>query len=338
MAKTVTIYDIAKEAGVSPATVSRVLTNSARVSPLKEKKVRELIEKYNFQPNAMAKSLTDMRTHTIGLIVADIRNPYYAELAVACEIAASNRGYHVLLCNVRDDDVLESEILDRFVAQRVDAIIQVGFRMDDLTPNTQFVDHLKHIQVPFISTGKLEGTNVYTFGIDHGAGLELAFQHLRSLGHEKIALLGGSLGIRSTYEKWTRYIYLLGESGIQMRPEYVQEGGYDFTAGYNCMDRLLALKERPTALIAINDHTAVGAIAAIQAAGLSVPDDFSIVSHDNTLLSRITMPHLTSVDYGYERLGEGLIHAALERIENREIPQEELLTPVLKVRESCRKI
>ncbi|MDR1638468.1 MAG: LacI family transcriptional regulator [Clostridiales bacterium] len=332
----VTIYDIAKEAKVSPSTVSRVLTSNAKVSPEKERAVRALIEKYNFQPNALAQGLSETQSRTIGLMVADIRNPYYAEVSVACEVAANKRGYKMFLSNARSNPELEVEILERFTSLRVDAIIQIGCRVDELESDPEYVKKVDNLSVPFVSTGVLDGSKrAYAFGIDSMAGIDLAFSHLLELGHEKIAFLGGWLRVRSTYQKWMRYIYLLGANGLPARTDYVQEGGYVFEAGVSCMRRLLALDDRPTAIIAVNDISATGAIAAIREEGLSVPEDFSIISHDNTLLSSVCVPLLTSVDYGYEKLGEGLVGTALRLAKHEIIPQETLLTPTLSVKNSC---
>lgn len=333
----VTIYDIAKEAGVSPATVSRVLTKSARVSPAKKQAVQALIEKYNFQPNALAKSLSDTQTRVIGLMVADIRNPFYSELSVACENAASRRGYTVLLCNAFNDEMLEESHLDKFTAQRVDAIIQIGCRVDDLVSDPAYVERVNRIAqtIPFISTGKLENGNIYSLGIDHAEAIRLAFEHLLALNHRRIALLGGALTVRSTYEKWMQYIYLLGANGLPVRKEYVQEGSYSFQSGIECMNRLLKLDEPPTAIIAINDYTATGVVAALNAAGYSVPRDFSVISHDNTHLSEMITPRLTSIDYGYSEMGEGLVDIALRLVNGKDVQREKLIMPTLVQRDSC---
>ena len=123
--KNITIYDIAREAGVSAATVSRVLTNNANVRPEKKQKVQALIEKYNFKPNAMAKGLSDTKSKVIGVMVADVRNPFYAEVFLACELAAEKAGYTVLLCNSLGDTDREKQNLELFYEQRVSAVIQL---------------------------------------------------------------------------------------------------------------------------------------------------------------------------------------------------------------------
>ena len=136
--KAITIYDIAKEAGVSPATVSRVLTKNAKVRPENRQKVEALIAKYNFKPNVLAKGLADTRTKTIGVLAADIRNPYYAALFVACEQAAREAGYTVVLYNSLGKTENEVELLGKLQEQKVDAIIQLGGRVDDLASRIEY--------------------------------------------------------------------------------------------------------------------------------------------------------------------------------------------------------
>jgi DNA-binding LacI/PurR family transcriptional regulator len=154
----VTIYDIAQEAGVSPATVSRVLTNSARVSESKRLRVEEVIRKHDFRPNAVARSLSTS-TRLLGLMTADIRNPFYAALAVECEKAATEKGYTVLLCNMLNDKDVEVAHLEKLSAQRVEAIIQIGCRVDDLATDPSYAARVNRVakNIPFVSSGKLDG-------------------------------------------------------------------------------------------------------------------------------------------------------------------------------------
>lgn len=166
--KTITIYDIAREAGVSASTVSRVLTNKARVRPEKRERILKLIEKYNFTPNAMARGLVDTRSKVIGIIVSDVRNPFYSEMFVACEQAARKRGYTVLLYNSLREAELEIHLLEKLQEQRVDAVIQAGGKVDDLVSDPEYVDLVNSFpgRTPMVVTGKLDGTECYQVQID----------------------------------------------------------------------------------------------------------------------------------------------------------------------------
>ena len=166
--RAITIYDIAKEANVSAATVSRVLTNSTNVRTDKRERILEIIEKYNFRPNAMARGLVDTRSKTIGIMVADIRNPFYSELFVACEAAARRKGYTVLLCNSYCDREQEKILLEMLEEKRVDAIIQMGGRVDEVCTNKEYAEHVNRTtkNIPMMITGKLDGTGCYRVQID----------------------------------------------------------------------------------------------------------------------------------------------------------------------------
>ena len=164
--KVITIYDIAKEAGVSPSTVSRVLTNNVNVRAEKKEKIQKIIDKYNFKPNALAKGLSDTKSKVIGVLAADVRNPFYAEIFVACEEAAIEAGYTVLLSNSLGETQKEIEQLEMLNQQKVDAIIQFGGKVDDIVSNQEYVNKVNSLisRIPMIITGRLEGTNRLLYG------------------------------------------------------------------------------------------------------------------------------------------------------------------------------
>ena len=334
--KTITIYDIAEEAGVSASTVSRVLNGSASVRKEKKDRILKLIEKYNFKPNALAKGLSDTETKTIGIIVADVRNPYYSALFVACEMAAEKAGYSVGLLNSLNEIERESRSLDIFTQQRVDAIIQMGGRVDDLITDDSYANKVRNIcnNTPVIVTGKLDKTPVYSVVIDEAAGMNLAMEHLISQGHEKIAMVGGNMSVASTFYKYQRYQENLRIHGIPERGEYVVNSSYDPESGYEAMNKIFELPDRPTAVIAINDFAASGIIRSIKEHGLNIPEDISIVSFDNTYIAEVTMPKLTSVDYDYKNYGKLLISTAIAVANGEACKNTQMVEPKLVIRES----
>ncbi len=338
--KAITIYDIAKEAGVSAATVSRVLTKSANVRPEKREKVMALVEKYNFKPNALAKGLADTKSKVIGILTADVRNPYYAELFVSCEQAARRAGYSVLLFNTLGEMEMEKQMLEKMQAQRVDAVIQMGGRVDDLISNMEYVELVNQVMesVPVIVTGKLEGTRCSMVRIDSMAAMDLLMNHLVELGHERIAFVGGRMDVLSTYEKMLRYKLILKERDIAYDPELVMGGGYDEKSGYEMMNALFAKKIAVTAVVAINDFAAAGIMRSIQEHGLRIPQDISLVSFDNTYIADLMIPRLTSVDYDYEKFGTRLVERAIEEIQGGERRKLVTVTPVLVTRESSGRV
>lgn len=334
--KAITIYDIAKEAGVSAATVSRVLTKSANVRPEKKEKVQALIEKYNFRPNALAKGLADTKSKVIGILSADVRNPYYAELFVSCEQAAREAGYSVLLFNTLGEMDLEERMLEKLQAQRVDAIIQMGGRVDDLVSNLEYVELVNQVMsnVPVVVTGKLEGTACSMVRIDSMEAMDLLMDHLIGLGHERIAFVGGSMTVLSTYEKLLRYKQVLKENNIPYDPELILEGSYNEKSGYEQMNRLFEKSIPVTAVVAVNDFAAAGIVRSIIEHGYRIPEDISLVSFDNTYIAELMIPRLTSIDYDYAEFGRKLVKTAVDEIEGGEGRRFVTVTPVLVARES----
>ena len=332
----ITIYDIAREAGVSPSTVSRVLTNKNCVSAKKRQVVEKTIKKHNYRPNAAAQSL-NIGTRIIGLMLPDIRNPYYAALAVECEKAASKMGYTVLLCNMFNDSSIEVDHMEKFYSHRVEAIIQIGRQTQKVNPDPAYVEHVKTISraIPFITNGKLEGVDHYSVRINNAMSLKLVMDYLYSLGHREIAFTGGEKCWLSTLEKWEEYMRLLALYKLKYRKEFVREGEYSDTAGYECMKQMLKQKKIPGAVIAINDEFALGVILAAQDNGYSVPGDISVVSFDNTYLTRLSRPTMTTVDYNYPLFGKTLVDTAIQAAWKKTPAKEILIEPVLVVRESC---
>lgn len=334
--KTLTIYDIAKEAGVSAATVSRVLTNNANVRKEKRDKIQNLIEKYNFTPNAMARGLSDTQSKVIGIVAADVRNPYYAEVFVACENAAREAGYTMLLCNSLGITEREEGHLEMLQQQRVYAIIQLGGRADDFVSSEEYVEKVRQIlpAIPMVVTGKLDGTQCYEVQIDAARAVELLMDHLLGLGHEKIAMVGGKKSVLATLLKHEKYKEILEGHRIPYREEYVIEGSYNYETGYLCMNQILELEDIPTAVIAINDYAAAGVVRSILEHGYRIPEDISVVSYDNTHLAELLIPKLTSVDYDYVTFGKKLVDTAIAAAQGKVVPRHQMVSPSLVVRES----
>lgn len=340
--ETISIYTIAKEAGVSPATVSRVLTGSARVSEEKRVRVQALIEKYNFTPNALARGLSSVETRVIGLMVSDIRNPFYATMVVECEKAANERGYLLMLCNSLGSNKMEVSYLEKFNSQRVDAVIQVGGKVDELVSDTRYVESINRVasSMPVLITGKLDGADCYQINIDEGQAMELLIRFLIENGHQDIALIGGRGDVKSTVDKRFRYRQMLWKFGIPVKEEYIVDGNsYDIEGGSRAMRQFMREDHpMPTAIIAINDFTAVGVVRALREAGYGIPEDISVVSFDNTYIAETCMPRLTCVGYDYGMFGKLLIDTAIQAIHKEEPPRVQMVKSRLVIRDSCKRL
>jgi DNA-binding LacI/PurR family transcriptional regulator len=335
-----TIYNIAKEANVSPATVSRVLTGNAGVSDIKRAAVQQVINKYDFKPNAAAQSL-----HTgvkiLGIMVEDIRNPYNAALEVECEKAANRLGYTILLCNVFGDAEVFKANIENLYAHRVGAIIQIVGILDYLVSNTKYRDLVLRIAktIPLVSTGECHSfppraKGFYSLRIDESVGMKQVLDYLVSLGHRKIAYIGSyNTWLKNqTHERYRAFIEYHKSLDISLRNEYLVDITKDRK---QTILRLLRDKNRPSAVVVKYDYIAVEVIEAIRETGLSIPRDISLVSFDNTFITETVYPKLTSVEYDYQEFGRLLVENAIAASGGKKLPKVQFIVPHLVVRDSC---
>ena len=341
MAKT--IYDIAKEAGVSPATVSRVLNGSARVSPEKRARIEELIRLYDFRVNALARGLSGSSTRTIGLLSADVQNEYYASLFASCERAAEARGYSVMIMNSFSEMEQELIIMEKMKQQQVDALIMIGGSVDSETADPVFLAAVQELseKIPLVVIGKFKGAPAYRIAIDSDTALEQIFRHLTEMGNQRIAFIGGMPDYEEGRHKYIKFKALAREYGLSLPELYldnpsrygIEDGLF---AGVRFIERIRAEHvPMPDAVVAINDMCAVGILSAFRKYGIRVPEDVSLVGFDNSTLSRVADPQISSVDYDYEHFGSVIIETAIEAINGTADPDlDRQITPTLIVRKS----
>jgi len=251
-------------------------------------------------------------------------------------LAAEKAGYSVVLSNSLGENEREKAQLDIMMQQKVDAIIQMGGRVDDLITDEDYALKVRGIceKTPVVVTGKLDKTTVHRVVIDESEAMNTVMEHLIQHGHRNIALVGGEMRVASTYYKYLKYQEVLRKHGIKEKGEYVVNGTYDPESGYECTNKVLELDERPTAIIAINDFAASGAVRSIREHSLRIPEDISLVSFDNTYIADLTIPKLTSIDYDYENYGRILIETAISVARGEEVEQVQIITPKLIIRES----
>ncbi|WP_130837819.1 LacI family DNA-binding transcriptional regulator [Lachnoclostridium sp. Marseille-P6806] len=341
MKRGINIYQIASEAGVSSATVSRVMSGNPHVSEEKRRRVEEVIRRYDYRPNALAQGLTMARTRIIGVVAADVQNPYYAQIVATLGRRIDELEYSALIFNTFGSAELEVRGLQKMFDIRADAIILMGGRSDRLVTDPDYADLINRISdtVPVVTTGKVDGARVHQVCIDEMLGVDLAMEHLFSLGHRHIAMLGGRSDVKSTYEKRARYRSVLRSRGITYRERYVIDSDYNMSGGYRGMNELFASnigRTMPTAIMAINDFSAVGVVHAIRERGLSVPEDMAVLSFDNTFLTETALPQLTSVGYDYEVFGRALADTAIDLVEGREVPASRVISSGLYARASTK--
>jgi LacI family transcriptional regulator len=341
--KSITVYDIAKEAGVSPATVSRVLTGNANVSYKKKEIIQSIINKYNYKPNAIARSLINEESMMIGLILPDITNPFFASLFVEMERHAVSLGYSILLCNAMNDNHanitnLESFYLKMLAEKHVDGIIMMGGRVNESKTNQEHAEEVIEVmeQIPVVMiNGSMVGVDCYRVISDEKFGLNQVIDYLYSLGHRKMGFIGGMKGITSTDIKIRTFLSEAKKHGIVCRKDWIINGTYSVESGYETMNQLLNNRELPTAVLAVNDTVAAGALKAAQKRGISVPEDISITGFDNTYITDIVTPTLTTVSHNYSDLAKTAVDIIVKASGKKNIKKEFHIKSKLVIKESC---
>lgn len=338
----ITIRDVGKQAGVSPATVGRVVGGYGNVSRETRKRVLEAIEKLDYHPNSIAQSMKGKQQRTIGMIVSDICNPFFGTIARAVEDTLIKHGYNLIICNTDDDLQKESSYLRTLAEKRVDGVLactacEVGqqvkrhIRKFYLDTPTVFIDRqADEIDVPVVQG-------------DNAGGAYEASMHLIQMGHQRIAVIAGGSMVSSIQQRVQGYMKALKDSGIAADDELVKMGnllGVD--GGVNAMRELLALppRKRPTAVIGLNNLMTTGALLAIREAGLGIPEDISVIGWDDFDLAQVLIPPLTVVTQPTYSIGTIAAERIIARLEG-EVNQRQandrkiILKTELVERQSC---
>ncbi len=337
--KGVTIYDIAKEAKVSTATISRVLNGKGNVSVKKREEIMNIVNRHNFVPDARAKSLRKTHTKTMGIITSDLRNPFFSNLLIECEKLANEAGYTIFSCDSLEQMDMEVKLLKRLDRQKVDAIIQIGGSSDHEKDNEVYRECITSIarRIPIVTTGYAICNNCYSVMTNEANAMELVLEYLINLGHKDIAFIGGNDTIRSTAEKRKQYMKFLDNRKIPFNALYVLDTEYTKEGGYAGMKTLLELEKIPSSIIVINEMAAVGAIKAIKEYGLRIPMDISVVSFDNTYISEAITPALTSVGCDYADFAKKLVGTTLKVLEGEKAEDISYVDSLFVIRDSCMK-
>jgi LacI family transcriptional regulator len=327
-----TIREVAQKAGVSYATVSHVINNTRFVSEETRSRVQLVMAELNYRPNAVARSLRSGRTNSIGLILPDSSNPYFAEIGRAIEEEAFQNGYSIILCNMELDPAKENLYIDVLIKKQVDGIIFVA--TGDQIP---LLSLLKSLNIAAVMIERdLPDVEVDTVMADNRQGGYLATRHLLDLGHRRIACLTGpSSSITPSWGRLAGYRKALEESGVAYDEEVVCLGDFHPRSGMEITEKLLAHSAPPTAIFACNDLMALGALRAADKAGLRVPLDLSVVGFDNIELTNFINPPLTTISQGQNHLGVWATQTLVRRITDKNLPyRKEILPTRLIVRES----
>ncbi|MGD0304986.1 MAG: LacI family DNA-binding transcriptional regulator [Candidatus Acidiferrales bacterium] len=330
--KAPSIYDVAREAKVSVFTVSAVINNKTWVSAALVRRVNAAVAKLNYRPNLLARSLAKHQTHTIGMVVTDIANPFFPAIVRAAEDAAQKAGYSVLLCNSDDKKEKESLYLDLLISKRVDGII-LNKTPGELSASQRKM--LSDAQIPVAllmrSCPNLKADIVQT---DDEKGAHDAVAHLIRNGHRRIALVGGPEHVSNAIARRHGYRKALEEAGLTIDPSLEIHGDYRIDSGHRAGLALLPL--RPDAVLVTNYLMTVGFMNAANEMGMRCPDDFGLVSFDDYPWLGCFTPRLTTIELPKYELGETAVNLLLDRIQGEKgRPRTVTLQPQLRVRDSC---
>lgn len=326
-----TIYDIAKEAGVSIATVSKVINQTGRISDKTRQHVMEVMKRLNYQPSVVASALTKKRTYTIGLLVPDLANPFFAEIARSVEDRAHELGYNLVICNT-DNDLNKEERYTNLLRQKsADGIIlATGVRS-----SASLKKLLQQKQAIAVIARDMPALAVDTVLVDDFLGGYLAASHLLELGHRHIAVISEDLEVMSSRDRVRGYRQALEEADVPFEEKWVRVSAFQLQDGKETAGRLLDEPDRPTAIFACNDLMAIGAIQAARERGLAVPRDLSVVGFDNTVLAGIIDPPLTTIAQPIQEMGRQVVNLISQEINGeKNAKQRVVLVPELVVRES----
>jgi LacI family transcriptional regulator len=329
-----TIRDVARLSGVSPMTVSRVINDSERVSPETRRRVEQAISELGYVPSRLARGLSRQRTGTLAVIVPDVANPFFTAIVRAAEEVARRADYHVILGDTRSDLSVERDVIEELIAHRVEGVM--------IAPvSDRSATHLRRLAefgVPFVLIDRtVPGLDCDVVLGDSSGGARRLVEHLVALGHRRIGFIVESDDVSTARDRRAGYEAALTGAGIALDPALVVTASADPSGGSAGMSRLLALAERPTAVFTVNNLAAVGAIEAVRAAGLEVPDDVALVCFDDIEYASRLYPFLTAMEQPAQTFGTLGTQLLLERIEGRgpDRRHEVVLPGEFIIRKSC---
>jgi LacI family transcriptional regulator len=328
-----TIKDVAREAGVSVATVSRVLNDSGPVREATRRRIRDVATRLRFTPNSAARSLITARTTTLGVLLPDLYGEFFSEVIRGIDQAARRHGYHLLVSSSHADRA-ETEAALRAMRGRVDGLIIMSPDLDARALVQNLPDRL-----PLVLLNSAVDSEAFdALTIENFQGASAMVRHLIVLGHRRIAMLKGAARNHDAVERLRGYRAALERAGIERSPAWEIAGEFTEESGYRGVEALLRIEPRPTALFAANDAMAMGAMSALREAGIAVPDAMAVAGFDDIPIARYASPSLSSVRVPIGELGERATEMLLEGIragKDRATRRRETMETTVVIRKSC---
>lgn len=327
----VTIADVAREAGVSAQTVSRVLNNKGEIRPETRETVIAVIERLGYRPSSIARGLATNRTYTIGLSVPDIANPFWPEIARGVEDVAWERGYHIFLCNTIETPEREESVLRMLEDKRVDGVIVCGARQ----PDERLLQLLNNHPASVLVNRTLPGSSAGCVRADTHLGAVKATRHLLGGGRRTIAFLAGPPTSQNSQRHMSGYSAALAEAGRPIDPSLVLACAPNIDGGQQAAQELLTARPDIDAFYCYNDLIAIGTLQACTELGRRVPEDIAIIGVDDILLAQMITPALTTLHIPKYEIGTKAARMLLAMIQDQSEPGELVIEPELVIRASA---
>ncbi|MDY7540589.1 LacI family DNA-binding transcriptional regulator [Undibacterium sp. RTI2.1] len=326
-----TMKQVAEKARVSTTTVSHVINNTRVVSEDARERVLSVIQELRYIPSAVARSLKNDKTQTLGMMIPNNSNPYFAEVIQGIEDESFRLGYNIILCNSYDDPKKQAAYTRVLMEKRIDGLILVSSGIDleltQLLADEAIPKVLVDREVPGVAADFIEA--------DHEQGGYLATKYLLDLGHRRIACVSGPKTLLPSGDRVSGYLRALKEAGVDYNSDYLAHSDFTSQGGFSAFQQLLALPNRPTAIFASNDLMAIGGLCAAQQAGMRIPDELSVVGYDDIALASFSTPPLTTIAQPKYEIGVLTARVLVNRILNAELPfRREMLQTELIMRQS----
>ena len=309
------IREIAKQARVSTATVSRVINRVPTVNAQLAKRVWNVIDELGYYPNTQARALVSGRSRIFGLIISDITNPFFPEIVHVFETLAVQRHYEILLTSTENDPNRMKSAVRRMIERRVEGVAILTFGMEE--PLLEGLT-VRNVPLVFVDVGP-DRPRISNIKIDYLHGIRQAVQHLAAMRHEKIAFITGPLRLKSATARRHAFLQSMQEIGLGPEMDLIIEGNHTMEGGMQAFSQLLALPDRPTAVMCSNDMTAIGVMRRSHEAGISIPKDMSVIGFDDIRLSQFVIPPLTTIQMSQAELARLAFNALMTDVE-RETP------------------
>ena len=328
-----TIHDVALAAGVSKTTVSRYLNNRIELPAATSARIDAAIAKHDYRPNLLARRLSTGKTDAIGLVVPEIREPFFAELASAVEDEADRHGYTIFISSTRSDRGREIASLNRLRDHHVDGLIMLTNTPDDGSL-AKLIGKRRNV---VLLDEDIPGVNVPRVFVENVQGAHRATRYLIERGHVAIAYLGGPVGLFTSEERYAGFVAAMAEAGPAVLERYVHRGSFSPAVAQKAVVDMVTAKAPPTAIFASSDYLAIGAMRGLREAKVNVPEDVSLISFDDTPLGAMLTPALTAIHQPIEALGRHAFQALYALMQRKPAPRLTRLPVELIERDSVSK-